>query len=93
MDMKLRQKLARMQAKQCGLFYKPQFLTESNASWNASSLLVQFADRISHHHNRILNDDPHIYKQTTDVIVPDFQRSLNYLSINFIGHINSQFMN
>ena len=95
MDMKLRQKLTRRQAKkllpqQEGVIYKSQFLTESHASGKTSSLLIPPADYIRLHNNGILNDD-FVYKPGTDVINPDFQHSLNGLSINYIG-ISIQFM-
>jgi len=88
MDMKLRQKLTRIQAKelkpQQDVIYKPQFLTEAHASRKTPSLLIKLTDSIRLNHNRILNDE-FVYKADTGVISPDFQRSFKSLSINFIG--------
>jgi len=87
MDMKLRQKLTRMQAnelqpEQEDILYKPKLLTQSNACRKASSLLMQFADHIWLHQNRILKDNFHSYKPGTGIIGPRCQSSLNCLSIN-----------
>lgn len=95
MEMKLRQKFTRVNTKELlsqqeNVIYKPQFLTESHVSGKTPSLLIQLADDARLHYNRILNNE-FAYKPDTDVISPDFQRSLNCPSINFIG-ISFQFL-
>ncbi|WP_157263830.1 hypothetical protein [Pedobacter sp. Leaf176] len=83
--MKLRQKLTRRHAKELlsqqeGVIYKSQFLPASHASGKRPSLLIQPADYIRLHHNRILNED-FVYKPRTDAMSSGFQLSLNGLSI------------